>query len=249
MEDLLVRLGLGILSEIAIAVPALGMTLMWTSGRVLNLAFSEVLTLGAFISLTLWHLVPVPAAIALTTLVTGLCSMLMYALVFQWLKQRETFVSLIASLGIALLLNNLIIAIWGTKIGRFDLPDTVLRAVQFVPVRLTPLLEVLAVLAILTMALVALLIYRSDFVLQARGLATRRSGRGDGHSGTARDACDLGFGRGAWRAWRHGHWDECDRVPVRGRQPVAHHRRGGPAWRAWQSGRRGLGRSDRRDRR
>ena len=168
MEDALTRLGFGLLTGTAIAVPAVAMTLMWTSGRILNLAIGELVTLGAYVTYALWGLLPVPLVIVIAAAVPALVACLMYGAVFRFLKDREVFVPLIASIGMAFMLNNLIIAIWGTGINRIAVPAALNSSVRFGPFMATPLLLILAGCATLVVAGIAILIYRTDFGLRAR---------------------------------------------------------------------------------
>lgn len=168
MEDALTRLGFGLLTGTAIAVPAVAMTLMWTSGRILNLAIGELVTLGAYVTYALWGIAPLPLVIAAAAAVPAVVACLMYAAVFRFLKGREVFVPLIASIGMAFMLNNLVIAVWGTGIERVAVPAALNASVRFGPFMATPLLLFLAAGAALVVAGVALLLYRTDFGLRAR---------------------------------------------------------------------------------
>ncbi|MCY4405754.1 MAG: branched-chain amino acid ABC transporter permease, partial [Rhodospirillaceae bacterium] len=104
----------GLMIGAIFAVAAYGMALVWGVMNVINVVQGELVMLGGFIAyqLTLWGLSPlwgIPvAAIVLYFIGTGL-----YYGVIRRVADRDMFISLLATFGLSILLQQLMNQIWG----------------------------------------------------------------------------------------------------------------------------------------
>lgn len=122
------------------AVFALGYTLVFSILGIINFAHGAVFTLGAYLTYSLcvgsfgingllaglnlpWRL-PFPAALAVGSLLSGLAGMAVERLAFKPLRERgaDSLLALVSSLGVALILVNLIQYLVGAEIYSFP-PD------------------------------------------------------------------------------------------------------------------------------
>ncbi len=136
------------------ALVALGLTLAFGIARFANVAHGDFVTLGAYA--TLWAVQTggvglLPAA--LVGIVASLAVGLLVAwLVYRPLARRARIASVIASIGVALVIRHLLIFLAGTQQYTFPLP--IRRASQILGLRITPNdAAILAVSALLMLAL------------------------------------------------------------------------------------------------
>ena len=122
----------GLMVGAIFAVAAYGMALVWGVMNVINVVQGELVMLGGFIAyqLTLWGVSPlwgIPvAAIVLFFIGTAL-----YYVVIRRVADRDMFISLLATFGLSILLQQLMNQIWGG-----DVRTAALRARHVVSARL-----------------------------------------------------------------------------------------------------------------
>ncbi len=164
---------IGLVEQAPLVLAAIGFALIYRLTGLINVAYAETLTLGAYFAIWLsksfgldFYMVLVPTAI-----LSGLLSVATYVLVFRPAKQRNVGVleTIIISFGLSIVLRHGLQFIFGYPTIFFDVPppDTVLVfGVGVTSFRLV---------ALATVALLGLLLYlfiqRTDYGLQIRALA------------------------------------------------------------------------------
>lgn len=106
-----------------IAVAAVGLTLSYGVTRFINFAYGELLALGAFFTYVLvgWG-GPLWLAVPLAAGVVGLVGVGVARLFYEPLAPRGPFPLLLTSVGVAFMLQNLLLMIFGADPKRFPLP-------------------------------------------------------------------------------------------------------------------------------
>lgn len=165
---------IGLVEQAPLVLAAIGFALIYRLTGLINVAYAETLTLGAYFAIWLsktfaldFYAVLIPTAI-----LSGLLSVATYLLIFRPAKRRDVGVleMIIISFGLSVVLRHGLQFIFGYPTIFFDVPppDTVsVLGVGVTSFRLV---------ALLTVALLALLLYlfiqRTDYGLQVRALAS-----------------------------------------------------------------------------
>jgi len=165
---------IGVAYDAPLVLAAIGFALLYRLTGLINVAYAETLTLGAYFAMWLnttfgldFYAVLIPTAI-----LSGLLSVATYLVIFRPAKQRHVggLEMIIISFGLAIFLRHGLQFIFGSPVRFFDVPppDTVpILGVGVTSFRL---------LAVITVALLSLLLYlfiqRSNFGLQIRALAS-----------------------------------------------------------------------------
>src|SRR5258708_1421398 len=123
----MLAIGFGLVTASVLAIAAVGLTLQVGVTNVVNFAFADFLTLGAYLAWSMnvgWHLNFWLAA-ALASLGVGVVAVAANILVIRpFLRRRTPLVFLlIVTIGLSLILGNLNLAIWGSGYRSFDLPN------------------------------------------------------------------------------------------------------------------------------
>ncbi|MDX1978055.1 MAG: branched-chain amino acid ABC transporter permease [Pseudanabaenaceae cyanobacterium bins.68] len=125
MQELL-QLGIdGIAVGSVLALAAVGLTLTYGILRLSNFAHGDLLTLGAYGTLLVDSVVKnLGLAIGLSALATVAFSLVLDRVLWSYFRrQRATPTTMmIASIGVALVIRNLIVLIWGASPQRYNLP-------------------------------------------------------------------------------------------------------------------------------
>jgi branched-subunit amino acid ABC-type transport system permease component len=156
----MIYLGFGIISGAVLALPAVGLSLLCRNSKFFNLAYGDQLGLTAYfvllfnVSMGLSFIV----SVVLSLIISSFLGLVFYWVVFKPLRGHGPLVLLIASLGLAFIINNTELAIWGPNPQKYNLPfETGLRLGPFI---VTPLQLVLIALSLaLTGAIFAMLRY------------------------------------------------------------------------------------------
>ncbi|HVA24429.1 MAG TPA: branched-chain amino acid ABC transporter permease [Chloroflexota bacterium] len=134
MQQALEVMGFGVVDAAVLAVAAIAFTLQFGVTNYFNFGYSEWLTFGAFIALTvnngLLH-VNVWLAMFIGGVATAILSLLINRAVFAPFTRRrpEAFYILIVTFGVGFLLNQLYILIWGTAYRNLNSPASPLHDV------------------------------------------------------------------------------------------------------------------------
>jgi branched-subunit amino acid ABC-type transport system permease component len=174
MEFITQSVVIGLTEQAPLVLAAIGFALLYRLTGLLNVAYAETVTLGAYFGMWLnttfgldFYLVLLP-----TALLTGLLSVVTYVGIFRPAKRRGVGVleMIIISFGLSVFLRHGLQFIFGYPVRFFDVPPPDTVWVLDVGVTSFRLLA-LASVAVLALALY-LFIQRSDLGLQIRALAS-----------------------------------------------------------------------------
>lgn len=137
----------GLVSASIIVLGAVGLTLLFSVKKFANFAHGEMLTLGMYLTLSFFAITRnLVWAAALAALFVALVGVAQEVLVYMHLERRGPVAPLVASVGVALVMQNSIAAVYGPQITSFGIryPDNILilgGAISLNPIRdLVPLL-------------------------------------------------------------------------------------------------------------
>jgi branched-chain amino acid transport system permease protein len=165
---------IGLTEQAPLVLAALGFALLYRLTGLINVAYAETVTLGAYFGMWLntTYSLDFYAVLLPTAIMTGLLSVGTYLLIFRPAKRRNVgaLEMIIISFGLAIFLRHGLQFIFGYPVRFFDVPppDTVwVLGVGVTSFRLVALVGV-AVLSLL----IYLFIQRSSYGLQIRALAS-----------------------------------------------------------------------------
>ena len=174
MEFITQALVIGITEHAPLILAAIGFALIYRLTGLINVAYSETITLGAYFGMWLntsfgldFYAVVVP-----TGLMTGALSVVTYLLIFRPAKRRNVggLELIIISFGLSIFLRHGLQFIFGYPVRFFDVPPP--DTVMVLGVGVTSF-RLLAVASVVVLALLLyLFIQRSRFGLQIRALAS-----------------------------------------------------------------------------
>jgi branched-chain amino acid transport system permease protein len=156
----MIYLGFAIIAGAVLALPAVGLSLLCRNCKFFNLAYGDQLALSAY--LVLFFNVSVglnfPASVVLSLIISPILGVIFYWVIFKALRSHGPLVLLIASLGLAFVIHNTELAIWGPNPQRYNIPfETGLRLGPFI---ITPMqLAVIGLSLVLTGGIFAMLRY------------------------------------------------------------------------------------------
>jgi branched-subunit amino acid ABC-type transport system permease component len=156
----MIYLGFGIITGAILALPSVALSLLCRNCKFFNLAYGDQMGLAAYLVL-LFNVslgLNFPASVVLSLIASSILGVIFYWVVFKPLRKHGPLVLLIASLGLAFILHNAELAIWGPNPQKYNIPfETGLRLGPFV---ITPMQLVLIGLSLaLTGSIFALLRY------------------------------------------------------------------------------------------
>jgi neutral amino acid transport system permease protein len=128
----------GVSEGAIIALIGLGLTLTFGIARFANVAHGDYVTVGAYATLLFNQILGLNLilSIALAIPIGILVGLFVHQTVFKPLSSRSFIASVIASIGVALVIRHVIILVAGTRQYTFDLP--LVRAMRFGDVRVAP---------------------------------------------------------------------------------------------------------------
>ncbi|MBN8957696.1 MAG: branched-chain amino acid ABC transporter permease [Rhizobiales bacterium] len=153
-----------------IALAAIAITLVFRISRFANVAFGDLLTIGAYLALSMmvgWGL-PFWPAILLSAVMTGLIGVTSYLVVFKPLG-LSTVTLFISSIGLALVFRAGIQLIWGNDILSF--PAISFRSVELGPITIPGGDVVVIVTCAIVVAAFFLLLYQTRIGREIRATA------------------------------------------------------------------------------
>ena len=115
MNTFLVTVGVGLATAAILALSALAFTLEYAVSRIANFAHGEFLTIGAYAAYStqgIFH-ENVAAAAVIAAAVGAVAGLLLNALVIEQFRGRSAITVLIATLGVALIVQNVLTMIYG----------------------------------------------------------------------------------------------------------------------------------------
>lgn len=155
MHQILLSIGFGVVTASVLALASVGLSLQFSVTNFVNFAYGDYAALGAYLALVaVQHHLPIAVAAALAGGGMALVSLLLYRLVFRPFVRggSRLLTILIVSVGLSLMLQGVMSAIWGSGFQTYGL--TAQTPVHLGPVELTP--QQLIIIAIAVSALVSL---------------------------------------------------------------------------------------------
>ncbi len=124
MSTLVLAVGFGLVTASVLAIAAIGLTLQVGVTNLVNFAFADFLTLGAYLAWSLnsgWHL-NFWVSLVFASLAVGVVAVAANVFVIRpFLRRRTPLVFLlIVTIGLSLILGNLNLAIWGSSYRSYD---------------------------------------------------------------------------------------------------------------------------------
>ncbi len=157
MSQVLQYLLAGIATGSVYATVAIGFTIVYNATGIINFAQGEFLMLGGMIAISLARVMPLPAAIALATMATGLVGVVVQRLFLGWLKNPAVLRMIIITIGLSILLREAGLHIWDEKVHAlpfFSGDET--SSIALLGARISPqVLWVLGISAVMVCALAA----------------------------------------------------------------------------------------------
>ncbi len=156
----MIYLGFGIITGAILALPSVALSLLCRNCKFFNLAYGDQMGLAAY--LVLFFNVSLglnfPTSVVLSLMISSILGVIFYWVVFKPLRKHGPLVLLIASLGLAFILHNAELAIWGPNPQKYNIPfETGLRLGPFI---ITPIqLALIGLSLALTGSIFALLRY------------------------------------------------------------------------------------------
>ena len=156
----MIYLGFGIITGAVLALPAVALSLLCRNCKFFNLAYGDQMGLAAYlvflfnVSLGLNFF----ASVVLSIIISAILGVVFYWVVFKPLRRHGPLVLLIASLGLAFVIHNTELAIWGPNPQKYNIPFE--AGIRLGPFIITPMQLVLIGLSfVLTGGIFALLRY------------------------------------------------------------------------------------------
>lgn len=138
---MLIELKFYLISALVVAsvwcLPAVGVSLLYGVLRYPNFAITEYMTVGAYAALLYCSVLPFWAAIGLAILTTGLIALVWDQLAFRAIRQAGAMPAILMSLGLMLVLQNLVRFGWGNATRQFPVP--LVRPLDIAGFLVTPL--------------------------------------------------------------------------------------------------------------
>lgn len=118
----------GLASGSLYALVALGIVLLYRTSRVLNFAHGDIATFGAFVAygLLVGSRLPFALAAPLAVVVAAAVGVAFYGVILRRIREPTLLGTIVMTLGLSLLLNGVVVGVWGTdtKVLPFPLSDT-----------------------------------------------------------------------------------------------------------------------------
>jgi branched-subunit amino acid ABC-type transport system permease component len=156
----MVYLGFGIIAGAVLALPSVGLSLLCRNCKFFNLAYGDQLGLTAYLVFFFnvsmgMNFLP---SVVLSIIISSILGVFFYWIIFKPLRDHGPLVLLIASLGLAFVIHNAELAIWGPNPQKYNIPFEV--GLRLGPFIITPMQLVLIALSLaLTGGIFALLRY------------------------------------------------------------------------------------------
>src|SRR5260370_5183333 len=160
LQTLLLSLGFGLITASGLAIAAVGITLQFGVTNYLNLAYGDMLTFGVYVALvvnqhfglSIW--MGLAAAILLTSLVAWLINILILRPFTN--RNSPRVVMLVVTVGVSLILQNVILAIFGEQFQQYAVATG--TPLHVGPFLFTPLQLGILGLAVIPMAAIHVLL-------------------------------------------------------------------------------------------
>lgn len=173
MHQFLLYLGLGIVTAAILSLSAVALTLEYAVSKVANLAHGELLTIGAYAAYVVMKATNNVVLAALAAAAAGaLAGVAMNLAIIERFKSQTAIVTVIATLGVALIVQNVLTIIFGAANVGYTVNQGAPRHVG--PFLLTPADMVVTLSAIVVATLLYLLLQKTKFGKSLRAVSDNR---------------------------------------------------------------------------
>ncbi len=177
MSVLLLSIGFGVITASVIAIAGVGLSLQFGVTNFVNFAYGDFMTLGMYLTLLFGSIfgLSVYAALPLVILCTGVAGVIANRLALDSFTRRGSspIILLIATIGISLVIQSGLLAIWGSQFQKFSLGNS--RPFHLGPFIFTPRQLVILALAIVAMGIVHALLRYTRLGKAMRAMSDRRT--------------------------------------------------------------------------
>lgn len=150
MLDLLTLIGFGLGTGALMMLPALGLSIQLSVDKFLNIAHGEFIAMGAYTFYVLHQITPLPQPLIFVLVVVAVAATgpVVERLVFAPIRSRSTLILLTTSLGLSLILQNSILAIFGVTSKRVEYDESWVTPIAATgPLRITPAIALILAVA------------------------------------------------------------------------------------------------------
>jgi branched-subunit amino acid ABC-type transport system permease component len=173
LNTLILAVGFGLVTASVLAIAAIGLTLQVGVTNLVNFAFADFLTLGAYLAWTLNAAIHLNfwLAAALASLIVGVVAVLANIFVIRpFLRRRTPLVFLlIVTIGLSLILGNVNLAIWGSSYRSYDLAPQ--QPIHVGPLQFTQDQLVIMAISVGVMVAIRLLLTRTKLGKAMRSMS------------------------------------------------------------------------------
>jgi branched-subunit amino acid ABC-type transport system permease component len=173
LNTLILAVGFGLVTASVLAIAAIGLTLQVGVTNLVNFAFADFLTLGAYLAWTLNAAIHLNfwIAAALASLIVGVVAVLANIFVIRpFLRRRTPLVFLlIVTIGLSLILGNVNLAIWGSSYRSYDLAPQ--QPIHVGPLQFTQDQLVIMAISVGVMVAIRLLLTRTKLGKAMRSMS------------------------------------------------------------------------------
>lgn len=113
----------GVLVGAYFTLLALGLSLIFRLGGIVNLAHGAFYAIGAYLAVELTELMSYPVAFIATPILTGCLGMIVEVMLLRRLADRDPVLTLLLTFGLAIVIEQLIRLIWGATGLPFSVPS------------------------------------------------------------------------------------------------------------------------------
>lgn len=157
------------------SIVAIGFNIIYNTTGIINFAQGEFVMLGGMIAVSLSSMMPLPAAIASSVIITMLIGALIEICFIRWLTSPSVLRMIIITIGISILVREAALHIWGESIKALPyFTGNEISALDLKGVRFSP--QVLWVIGICSVIVVALNLFFS-YTLMGRQMRACSSNR------------------------------------------------------------------------
>lgn len=158
----------GVLVGAYLTLIALGLSLIFSLGGIINLAHGAFYAIGAYLAVEIQSLLGYPAAVVLAPVLTACVGMVVEAFLLRRLAERDPVLTLLLTFGLALVIEQLLRLIWGSTGLPFSIPSFLRGIISIGDFILTYYRAMILGVVVVAVIAVWLLLKRTTFGLIVR---------------------------------------------------------------------------------
>lgn len=158
----------GVLVGAYLTLIALGLSLIFSLGGIVNLAHGAFYAIGAYLAVEIQGVLGYPAALVLSPVLTACLGMAVEVFLLRRLSERDPVLTLLLTFGLALVIEQLLRIIWGSTGLPFSIPSFLRGMFSIGDFILTYYRAMILGVVVVAVAAVWLLLTRTNFGLVVR---------------------------------------------------------------------------------